>query len=124
MTNRQSQRKGKGGEQEVAALLSSLLHVDVVRGASPYLPGITNPDVYGIQGLHIEVKRTQRLNLCAALRQARRDACGALPLILHRRNREGWVASVHLEDIPLLATCIASLSAHLPTPHPERHSGN
>ncbi len=118
MTNRQSQRKGKAGELEAAAMLSKVFGCPVKRMAAAYLPGLIAPDVYGLPGIHCEIKRVQRLNICAALRQARRDACGAVPLILHRRNREGWVASIHLEDVPELARRL-TLSAHPPTPHPD-----
>jgi len=113
MNGRGSQRKGATGEREVAGLLSQMFGVEVQRGASPYLPGWRAPDVFGLAGVHIECKRVQRLNLCAALRQARRDADGKVALVLHRRNRETWVASVLLADLPGL---VAALQKVLP-PH-------
>jgi len=106
MTPRGSQRKGATGEREVAGLLSQMFGVEVQRGASPYLPGWRAPDVFGLAGVHIECKRVQRLNLCAALRQARRDADGKVALVLHRRNRELWVASVLLADLPELVEAL------------------
>jgi len=113
MNGRGSQRKGATGEREVAGLLSQMFGVEVQRGASPYLPGWRAPDVFGLAGVHIECKRVQRLDLCAALRQARRDADGKVGLVLHRRNRETWVASVLLADLPGL---VAALQKVLP-PH-------
>lgn len=111
MTPRSSQKKGADGEREVAALLSALFGVEVRRGASPYLPGWQAPDVFGLAGVHIECKRVQRLDLCAALRQARRDSDGKVALVLHRRNRELWVASVLLANLPGL---VAALQKVLP----------
>ena len=114
MTPRSSQKKGAAGEREVAALLSALFGVEVRRGASPYLPGWQAPDVFGLAGVHIECKRVQRLDLCAALRQARRDSGGKVGLVLHRRNRELWVASVLLADLPGLVAALAPMPKVLP----------
>ena len=111
MNGRGSQRKGATAEREVAGLLSQMFGVEVRRGASPYLPGWQAPDVFGLAGVHIECKRVQRLDLCAALRQARRDSGGKVGLVLHRRNRETWVASVLLADLPGL---VATLQKVLP----------
>jgi len=113
MNGRGSQRKGATGEREVAGLLSQMFGVEVQRGASPYLPGWRAPDVFGLAGVHIECKRVQRLDLCAALRQARRYSDGKVGLVLHHRNRETWVASVLLADLPGL---VAALQKVLP-PH-------
>lgn len=106
MTPRSSQKKGADGEREVAALLSDLFRVEVRRTSAPYLPGLLAADVFGLPGVHCEVKRVQRLNLCAALRQARRDAGGTVALVLHRRNREGWLATTTLEDLPHLVEAL------------------
>lgn len=112
MTSRSCQRKGKRGEIEVAELLSRLFGVDVRRGASPYLPGLLAPDVLGLPGVHIEVKRVQKLNLPAALRQARQDANGDTAVVIHRRNRAGWVASTLLDDLPTLSRRLAAITGH------------
>lgn len=53
----------------------------------------------GLPGYHIEVKRTERFSLYAAMEQARRDADGkAVPLVCHRRNHHPWVVVMQLED--------------------------
>ena len=106
MTGRGAQRKGAAGEIEVAARLSQMFGVPVKRMATAYLPGIVAPDVFGLAGIHCEVKRVQRLNLCAALRQARRDADGKAALVLHRRNHERWLATMLLEDLPELGRAL------------------
>lgn len=59
------------------------------------------PDLTGLPGVHIECKRVEQLNLCAALRQAYQDAQyfeDGLPAVFHRRSREGWVVSMGLTD--------------------------
>ena len=59
---------------------------------------------HSLPGLHIEVKRTERLNLYDALEQAIDDmAEDDIPVVLHRRNHKPWVAIVRLDDLPRLA---------------------
>jgi hypothetical protein len=61
---------------------------------------VESPDIKGIPGLHFEVKRVQALNLGAAMAQAERDAGVALvPVVLHRRNREGWRMTIRADDL-------------------------
>ena len=64
--------------------------------------GFLNPDVgFSLRGkaCHGEVKRSERLNVYAAMDQAIRDAGGqAVPIVLHRRNRREWLAILRLED--------------------------
>lgn len=55
-----SQRKGADGERELAALLHQYGH-EVRRGGSLSYGSL--PDLYGLPGVHIEVKRVERLNL-------------------------------------------------------------
>ena len=88
-----SRRKGAEGERELAALLSACgfpaLRTCQERG------GLDTPDVLGsgLEVFHVEVKRTERLDLPGALAQAARDSLGRrIPLIFHRRNRTPWLA--------------------------------
>lgn len=98
MSGKTSQRKGKTGELELVRLLQA--HgIPAKRGGSLTFGGV--PDVTGLPGIHCEVKRVQNLNLCAALRQAAEDSQyfgDGLPTVFHRRNREGWVVSMRLDD--------------------------
>ena len=109
MKPRSSQRKGKTGEIELAAILTNLFGVPVKRMASAYLPGIVAPDVYGLPGIHVEVKRRERVPLHAAIRQARHDATGKTPIVAHRSNRCPWLVTVELSDLPELARKIGSV---------------
>ncbi len=110
MTGRGAQRKGADGEAELARVLSAMFGVECRRGASPYLPGIIAPDVYGLPGLHVEVKRRERVALPSALRQAKRDApAGAVAIVAHRGNRQPWIVAVELVDLPQLARAVGEL---------------
>lgn len=92
------QEKGKLGEMELAAILKDYGY-KVRRGASMNYG--TEPDISGLPGVHCEVKRQEKLNLSAALEQARRDASkfhDGLPCVFHRRNREEWRVTMRLAD--------------------------
>lgn len=96
-----SRDKGKRGEREFAALCKEHGY-DVHRTAQ--FRGNTGQagDVEGLPGIHIEVKRVEKLMLYDALDQARRDATaqgkGALPIVAHRRNDCRWVIIMDADD--------------------------
>ena len=96
--SRSQQRKGRSGELELAAILNQ--HGFTVRPGTPLNYG-TEPDLVGIQNVHAEVKRVERLNVPEALKQAIRDSerfRDGMPVLFHRRNREGWIVSMRLSD--------------------------
>jgi Holliday junction resolvase len=87
-----SKRKGKTGELEVAALLREY-GFEGKRGVQ-YQGGKDSADVTGLPGFHIEVKRTEKLNLEAAMAQARADCEDRTvntPVVFHRKNKNDWV---------------------------------
>lgn len=97
MTN--SRQKGKAGELEAAHFLTSLFHQPVRRGQQ-FRGGAESPDVVGLDGLHIEVKRVQKLNLDAAMEQAAREAAtDEVAVVLHRTNRKKWKVSFYADDL-------------------------
>ena len=100
---RMSRQKGKRGEREAAAELAVVFGCEARRGVQ-YQGGPDSPDVV-LEGVavHVEVKRTETLSLYTATDQARHDAGGKVPLVLHRRNGKAWVAIVELEHLPALA---------------------
>lgn len=55
-----SQRKGAAGERELAAILRGRGY-DIERGGSLSYGEV--PDLVGLPGVHIEVKRVERLNV-------------------------------------------------------------
>lgn len=93
-----SQReKGKRGERELAGKLREY-GFDCRRGQQ-YCGASGDADVIGIDGIHIECKRTERLQLYEALEQAVRDSReGEKPVVMHRKNNCEWVAILRLED--------------------------
>ncbi len=89
-------RKGARGELEVAELLTRAGFPCSRNGRN----GITADDLaHSIPGVHLEVKRVERLNVPAAMAQAKRDAGIRSPVVLHRRSRDEWLATVRLEDL-------------------------
>ena len=56
-----------------------------------------------MEQVHLEVKRVEKGNPYAWMAQAVRDAGPKLPIVLHRRNGEEWLAIVRLSDVPRLA---------------------
>lgn len=93
-----AQRKGADGERELAALLRERGY-SIRRGGS--LSFGTVPDLIGLSGIHIEVKRVERLNVPAAFRQAQRDSerfRDGAPALFHRRSREPWLVTMELKD--------------------------
>jgi len=105
-----SRRKGKAGELEASHYLTSLFNLPVRRGQQ-YQGGHDSADIFGLPGLHIEVKRTERLSVYDAMRQAQEDAgADEVPLVLHRRNRKEWLAIVPADDLINLTTAIVRLA--------------
>lgn len=93
-----SQRKGADGERELAALLSAAGY-ECQRGGS--LSFGESPDVLGLPGIHIEVKRVEKLNVGEAMEQAIRDSdrmLDGMPALFHRRNRKPWLVTMRIED--------------------------
>lgn len=119
-TGKSAQRKGSQGERELAAALTSLLGAECRKGSSPFLPGIIAPDVLGVDGLHIEVKRRGRFSIPAAVRQSARDAHGNdVPIVAHRPNRSPWMITVELNHLPALAAAIMAILAQGPRRTPQ-----
>lgn len=98
---RSSKRKGKIGELEVVNLLKAAGYN--ARRSSQYCGNTGDaPDVEGLPGIHIEVKRVERLNLRKAYEQAVNDSKAngnnEIPVIFHRRSRQPWMVTCSLED--------------------------
>lgn len=93
-----SQAKGRRAELELVRLFQAY--------GIPAEPGQAvsygaTPDIVGVDGIHVEVKRRENVNLSAALEQAQQDAerfGDGLPAVFHRKNREGWRVTMVLSD--------------------------
>ena len=93
MSGRGSKAKGSGYERELAAWLNDT--VPGVRSRRALLSGggrdEGGADLDGTPGIHIEAKRTEAINVKAALRQAEaaiaKAAEKAMPVVVTRQNR-------------------------------------
>lgn len=91
-----SRDKGAKGEREIAHVLQGRGY-DARRGQQ-YCGANGDADVVGLHGIHIEVKRTEALRIYEAMNQAKNDAReGEIPVVMHRRNKERWLAIMELE---------------------------
>lgn len=91
-----SQRKGRKAEIELSKILQGYGYD--VRPGEPVSYG-AEPDLVGLENIHIEVKRRENVNLSAALAQAEVDSQkfgDGLPAVFHRKNREGWRVTMPL----------------------------
>lgn len=93
-----SQRKGRGGELEICRILQA--HGIPAEPGQAVSYGST-PDVVGVPGIHLEIKRVERLNVPEAMNQAARDSekfQDGAPALFHRRNRSPWLVTMRLSD--------------------------
>jgi len=94
-----SKAKGSAGEREFAALCRDQGYNDAHRAQQQYTHGIDHPDVAGLPGIHIEVKRCEKLNIYEAMAQSIRDSEGrAAPIVAHRRNRSEWLITMRADN--------------------------
>ncbi len=90
--------KGANGERELAGILRRYGFA-IDRGGTTSFGKV--PDLWGLPGVHIEVKRVEKLNIVEAMAQAEKDAVkfgDGIPAVFHRRNRTPWLVTVKLED--------------------------
>ena len=90
-----SREKGKKGELEFSKFCREQ-GFDVRRGQQ--YSGIEGEDVVGLDGIHVEVKRTQKLNIYDAMAQAIGDSKGKIPIVAHRRSHDYWKVTMRAED--------------------------
>lgn len=91
-----SKKKGATGERELANRLKEYGY-NCRRGQQ--YNGLEGEDVVGLDYIHIECKRVERLDLGGAMYQARKDAKdNQLPAVFHRKNRSNWLVTMRLED--------------------------
>ena len=92
-----SRNKGKRGELEAAHALKEYGYE--ARRSQQYAGINSDADVVGLPGVHIEVKRGEKLNIDNAMAQSIRDAkSDEKPIVLHRKNRASWLVTMQLVD--------------------------
>lgn len=57
-------------------------------------------DIVGIPGIHVEVKRVEKLNIHNAMDQAVRDSVNhdEIPIVAHRKNGKKWLITMTADD--------------------------
>lgn len=104
MSGRSSQAKGRRAEAELAEYLRDHGFPDA-RPGDPLNFG-TQADIVGADGLHIEAKRCERLQISQwyeqSLRDSRRFEDGKA-VVIFRQNRKPWMITLSLEDFLSLA---------------------
>ena len=93
-------RKGKEGELELARKLKEYGY-DTRRSVQYNGKAEEGQaDLVGLPGIHVECKRTEKLNMYDAVNQAKRDSDGTQqhPVVFHRRSRCEWLAIMPLDD--------------------------
>lgn len=92
-----SRNKGKNGELELMHILRDDYGYPVRRG---YVFQHES-DLVGLQGIHPEVKRKEKLSIYEAMEQAVEEAQkrdDGLPTVFHRRNGKEWLVVMRLSD--------------------------
>lgn len=91
-----SRAKGAVGERELANILKEY-GFDCRRGQQ-FCGANGDADVVGLNGIHLEVKRVEKLNIETAMQQSRSDAReNEVPVVVHRRNRHRWLVTMDLD---------------------------
>ena len=99
MTN--SRRKGQTGELEFIRRHLLEHWPQARRNLDQYSED--KRDCVRAGGVHWQIKRTERLALWSAIRQAETEAIGAdLPVVAFRRNRSGWYCVISASELVAL----------------------
>ena len=86
--------KGANAEREIANILKD--HgIDARRG----LVFLGEPDVVGLPGYHLEIKRQETYRIDDWLKQSEEDANeNEIPLVIFRKSRQPWRVIIDLEE--------------------------
>ena len=92
-----ARNKGANAERELANLIRDMWGYPTHRGKVFY----GESDVVGLDGIHIECKRQERLNIWDAMKQAQEEAKkrqDGLPTVFHRKDGTEWLVTMTLSD--------------------------
>jgi len=92
-----SREKGKRGERQWRDELRA--NGFQARRGQQFSGSPDSPDVICDQlgWIHFEVKAVEKLNVEAAMEQARRDSAGQVPIVAHKRNFRPWLVTMSAE---------------------------
>jgi hypothetical protein len=98
-----SRQKGKRGELDLCQALRSVMGW-TVRRSQQFCGKAGDSDllVEDHPDLFVECKLVQSLNVTATMKKAVEDAGDAIPAVFHRRDREEWLVTIRLTDLPRL----------------------
>lgn len=92
-----SREKGARFERQLVEILRDFYGYPVRRGHV----FLKEPDLVGLDGIHIEAKAKEALNLRMAYNQtvegAKKHGDG-MPVLFHHKNWSGWLVTLSLED--------------------------
>lgn len=94
-----SKQKGKRGELEWCKFCKKY-GINIRRSQQYCGSSKDSADCVGLDGIHFEVKRVEKLNIDKAMEQAIND-CGfskAIPVVVHKKNRGKWLVTMRAED--------------------------
>ena len=93
-----SKQKGKSGELEIVRKLKDYGYN--CRRTNQFCGNTGQADdVVGLDYIHMEVKRVEKLNIDNAIEQAVRDTKDdKIPTVFHRKNRKDWLVTMKLDD--------------------------
>ena len=100
----EKQKKGKSARDKGARYELELVHILRDFYGYPVRRGYVfqhESDVIGLQGVHIECKAVERLNIRKAYKQAVEEAlerADGVPVVFHHKAREGWLVTMSLEN--------------------------
>lgn len=96
-----SREKGKRGELQAAKVLKEYGYE--TRRGQQFSGANGDADVVGLPGIHLEIKRVEKLNISKAMQQSIQDAKdGEMPVVMHRRSREIWLVTMPLKVFMVL----------------------
>lgn len=92
-----SRAKGARAERELANKLKEYGYE--CRRGQQYSGANGDADVVGLDGVHIECKAVERLNIHDAMKQSEDDAKeGEVPVVIHKKNYKPWLVTMKLSD--------------------------
>lgn len=98
MATLNSWAKGKNGELDFINKVLRPYWPKAARNIDQF--GEDKRDVLAVEGVHFQCKRTEKLNIWAALKQAESEAIGPdLPVVAFRRNRGQWYCALPADEL-------------------------
>lgn len=116
-----SRQKGKRGELDLCKALREVMGW-TVRRSQQFCGRAGDSDLVVEEhpALFVECKLVQRLNVPEVMKVAVDQAGSSLPSLFHRRDREEWLVTIRLADLPRFLRILSSGSRqNSATPPPQ-----